>query len=282
MSEEKYTRCPGCHTVFRVTSQQLAMRGGQVRCGHCKTVFDGNVERISLAPQPGRPQGDDAYDEATLGPPTVTLRNAQALHPAPPERAPDAETPAVDADDEEDVTEIAYEERFAWEKPKRRRRALNAVYGVAIPVLVVALILQVLVHFRDAVAAYWPASKPVLARTCEVAGCSIRPLRDVAMHYLSIEASDLQADPAHKGLLVLTASVRSHASWPLAYPHLELTLTDASDAVVVRRALAPSDYAGGTADIGNGIPPNGEVALKLFIDASTTTQAGYRLYLFYP
>jgi predicted Zn finger-like uncharacterized protein len=278
MSEEKYTRCPGCQTVFRVTSQQLAMRGGQVRCGHCKTVFDGNAQRISLAPQTGPTRSNDAYDEATQGPATVTLRNAQSLQSAAPEPAPAAEARAEERD--ADVAKIAYEERFAWEKPKKRRRASATLYGAAIPVLVVALIAQLLFHFRDAVAAHWPSSKPVLARMCAVAGCTIRPLRDGDK--LSIDASDLQADPAHKGLLILTATVRSHAGWTLAYPHLELTLTDASDAVVVRRALAPSDYAGGTADIGGGIAPNGEVSIKLFIDASATTQAGYRLYLFYP
>jgi hypothetical protein len=144
------------------------------------------------------------------------------------------------------------------------------------------LIAQTLIHFRDAVAAHWPATKPALTLLCEAAGCAIRPLRDVAMRYLSIDASDLQADPAHKGLLILTATVRSHAAWRLAYPHLELTLTDASDRVVVRRALAPSEYASGTADVARGVAPNGEVAIKLFIDASATTQAGYRLYMFYP
>jgi predicted Zn finger-like uncharacterized protein len=277
MSEEKYTRCPGCHTVFRVTTQQLALRGGQVRCGHCKTVFDGPAELISLAPRAGPPKEDDAYDEAALGPPTVTLRSAQALHPAPPEQAP----ATVKATVEEKISEIAYEERFARARPRKPRGAVRAIWGAAIPVLLVALMGQTLFHFRDALAAHWPASKPVLSKLCEVAGCAIRPLRDVA-NFLSIEASDLQADPSHKGLLILTASVRNRASWPLAYPYLELTLTDAADAIVVRRALPPSDYAGGTVDIGNGIAPNGEVAIKLFIDASATTQAGYRLYLFYP
>ncbi len=282
MSEERYTRCPGCHTVFRVTPQQLAMRGGQVRCGHCKTVFDGVAEEISLAPQPQAVARNDAYDEAALGPPTVTLRSAQALHPAAGE--PESATPAAAAEpaaDDEEITEIAYEERFAWAKPRKPRRA-NAFYAGAIPVLVVALAAQLLFHYRDAVAAHWPAAKPVLVRACDLAGCAIRPLRDLAMRYLSIDASDLQADPAHKGLLVLTASVRSHTAWALAYPHLEFTLTDASNATVVRRVLAPSDYAGGTAEVANGIPPGGEVAIKLFIDASATTQAGYLLYLFYP
>ena len=102
------------------------------------------------------------------------------------------------------------------------------------------------------------------------------------MAHLSIESSDLQADPAHRGLLILTATVRNRAGWPLAYPHLELTLTDAQDRIVVRRALAPAEYAGGTADLQGGIAPNGEIALKVFIDASATSQAGYRLYMFYP
>ncbi len=102
------------------------------------------------------------------------------------------------------------------------------------------------------------------------------------MGYLSIEASDLQADPAHRGLLILTATLRNRAPWALSYPYLELTLTDAQDRVVVRRALAPADYAGGTADLQRGIASNGEAAVKVFIDASATAQAGYRLYMFYP
>jgi predicted Zn finger-like uncharacterized protein len=279
MPEEKFTRCPGCHTVFRVTPQQLAFRAGQVRCGHCKTVFDGVAEQVSLAPRPRSAEQDDAYDEATMGPPTVTLRSAQALQPATPEPPPAA--PAAPAD-EAPVSQIAYEERFAWAKPDKPRKPAGPLYAAAIPVLVVALGAQLLFQFRDAIAAHWPAAKPALARACDVAGCSIRPLRDLAMRYLSIEASDLQADPAHRGLLVLTANVRSQAGWPLAYPHLEFTLTDASNATVVRRVLAPADYAGGTANLEGGIPANGEVPIKLFVDASATTQAGYLLYLFYP
>ena len=50
----------------------------------------------------------------------------------------------------------------------------------------------------------------------------------------------------------------------------------------MRRVAAPADYVGGAADLGAGIPANTEVAVKLFIDASATTQAGYRLYAFYP
>ena len=169
------------------------------------------------------------------------------------------------------------------QRARRRGARASLLYAVAIVLLVLLVAAQAAFHFRDAIVDVL-ARRPVprFARLCAVAGCAIRPLRDAAMSHLSIEASDLQADPAHRGLLILTATLRNRAGWPLAYPHLELTLTDAQDRIVVRRALAPADYAGGTADLQRGIAPNGEIALKVFIDASATSQAGYRLYMFYP
>jgi predicted Zn finger-like uncharacterized protein len=277
MPDEKYTRCPGCATVFRVTAGQLALRDGQVRCGHCKTVFDGVAQSVSLAAPAGSGENEVPLDEAALGPPTVTLRDAQALETPPETPGEPATMPAGD-----EVAEIPYEDRFssaARPAPQRRR---TMAYAVAIVVLVLTILAQAVFHFRDAIVAHWPPVRPTLVGLCKVAGCAIRPLRDAAMSNLSIEASDLQADPAHRGLLVLTATLRNRAAWALSYPYLELTLTDAQDRVVVRRALAPADYAGGTADLPSGIAANGEVSVKVFIDASATAQAGYRLYMFYP
>ena len=277
MPEEKYTRCPGCATVFRVTPVQLAMRDGQVRCGHCKTVFDGVAQAVSLA-HPVKSDGlDPPVDEAALGPPTVTLRDAQALEI--PIETP-AEPSALPARD--DVAAIPYEDRFSSAARRPPRRARGVAYAFAITFLALSILAQATFHFRDAISTHWPPARPALLGMCKVVGCAIRPLRDAAMSYLSIEASGLEADPAHRGLLILTATLRNRAAWALSYPYLELTLTDAQDRVVVRRALAPIDYAGGTTDLPSGIAPNSEVALKVFIDASATAQAGYRLYMFYP
>ena len=286
-AEEKYTRCPGCKTIFRVTPQQLALRGGQVRCGHCQTVFDGVASLVSLAPQPLKPREQSEYDEITLGPPTVTLRSAQALQPAPPPEGPgDRVEPAMNSPFAKVETthaldpEQAYAARFSWQEKRERRRLPGWLYAMAIPVLVVLFAAQALFHFRDAIAAHWPAARPALIRMCALADCQVRPLRDVSA--LSIESSDLQADPAHKGLLILSATIRNRAPYPLAYPHVELTLSDTQDQMVVRRAFAPDEYVSGAADASSGISANSELAVKLFIDASATTQAGYQVYLFYP
>ncbi|WP_371323979.1 DUF3426 domain-containing protein [Dechloromonas sp. ZY10] len=34
------TRCPVCGTIFRVTSEQLRLKAGKVRCGHCQALFN--------------------------------------------------------------------------------------------------------------------------------------------------------------------------------------------------------------------------------------------------
>ena len=275
MAEERYTRCPGCKTIFRVTPQQLALKGGQVRCGHCRTVFDGTAALVSLAPQPGAPDVD--LDQ---GPPTVTLRPARALKPAdePPPRATVSPAPSASATVPLPPADVDWENRFAWDKPRQRTRSAWA--GAGALVLALLLVAQAIWHFRDAIAAHFPATRGGLDAMCATAGCTIRPLRDVAA--LAIEASDLQADAAHKGLLILTATVRNRANYAITFPHLELTLTDAQDQPVVRRAFAPTEYAGGTADLSRGLAAHGEATFKLFIDASATSQAGYRLYLFYP
>lgn len=276
-----------------MTQQQLALRAGQVRCGHCHTVFNGIAALVSLAPRAHRERSEPVLDEAAMGPPTVTLRAAHALEPAPlasegsehrAETAVEAEEDDPDLDEGADP-EAAYAARFAWQE-KRTRRGLPAwVYAVAVPLLVTLLAGQALFHFRDAVAAHWPTTKSTLSRLCATVGCELRALQEI--NGLSIDASDLQADPAHKGLLILSATVRNRLPYPLAYPYLELTLSDVDkqtqqDVIVVRRAFAPHEYVSGAADIDRGIAANGDLNVKLFIDASATSQAGYQVYLFYP
>jgi predicted Zn finger-like uncharacterized protein len=318
VADHTFTRCPGCATIFRVTAEQLALREGQVRCGHCRAVFDANDHVVALDAR--RSDDADVPDELAAGRPTITLRSADALEPvddrseepspideqrAAPEpideqRAePEASQNAAIADDALptapfeatkpeafvasapiDVRVLDRAGRFEWKPRKPLHERRGTLYGVAIALLLLALAAQGLFEYRDALAAHAPGMRPLLQGACNVFGCMIEPVRDPAA--LSIEASDLQADSGHRGLLVLSATIRNRAPYPIAFPYLELTLTDASDQVVVRRAFAPADYVGGSSDPAAGIPGNGENLVKLFLDASATAQAGYRLYLFYP
>lgn len=61
------TRCPSCRTTFRITQDQLELRNGLVRCGHCKEVFNGKQHLLG---------------------PEITQQPAAALMPAPAENQP--------------------------------------------------------------------------------------------------------------------------------------------------------------------------------------------------
>ena len=47
-------RCPVCGTVFRVTTEQLRLKAGKVRCGHCQAVFNAFEE---VVPEPSGGEG---------------------------------------------------------------------------------------------------------------------------------------------------------------------------------------------------------------------------------
>src|SRR5512135_535884 len=259
MPDPKFTRCPGCATVFRVTPEQLALREGQVRCGHCRAVFDANSHLVLLE---ARSPDHDEPDELLRGRPTVTLRESHALQVVPartsaasltdekpasvvdetPGSAAD-ETPAAIVNDEPPA--VAHEAaatavaeappvvgtvrspvdpgeleaaRAALRHRSPRPRSGNAFYAFAILLLVAGLGAQALLEFHDLLAARIPRLTPMLVSACRWLSCTIRPLRDASA--LSIEGSDLQADPGHQGLLILTATIRNRSTYALAYPHL--------------------------------------------------------------
>jgi hypothetical protein len=82
--------------------------------------------------------------------------------------------------------------------------------------------------------------------------------------------------------MVLSATIRNRAIFSQQHPMLELTLTDAQDQPVVRRALAPQDYLSKTVNTQAGFAANTEIPIKVFIEGSQVKATGYRLYLFYP
>lgn len=71
------TRCPNCHTAFRITPEQLKARVGKVRCGQCQTVFNAldslldGAETTTAAP--ARPAGGDTPAAAPAAPANPAL-----------------------------------------------------------------------------------------------------------------------------------------------------------------------------------------------------------------
>jgi len=211
-------------------------------------------------------------DTVARGPLTgSTMANAAAVfrqHTVPGTDAADGPAP------EETVTP------YRGRSGRSLSRGARWSFGLLSLVLVFVLLGQAAWHFRHWIAATQPALRPYLATACATLGCTVEPLRN--KEDITIESHDLQADPAHQGLLILQTTMRNRSNHPVAFPHLELELDDIGGKPVVRKVFAPTEYAGGAADFVGGIPASGEWTVKLFLDASGVSAGGYNLYLFYP
>ena len=98
-----------------------------------------------------------------------------------------------------------------------------------------------------------------------------------------IESSDLQAvDAAKPHLIQLAASVRNQAAIDVAFPAIEVTLTDAQDRPLARRVLLPDQYLAGGNPARKGLRAGDEFSIRLTLDTTELRPVGYRLYLFYP
>jgi len=86
------TCCPKCHALFRVVADQLKLRGGLVRCGACRHVFDA-ISTLSYVDDASvRPATTNAPEEPDNGPPsTLRIEPSAARLSATAETATEAE-----------------------------------------------------------------------------------------------------------------------------------------------------------------------------------------------
>lgn len=283
------TTCPECTTTFRITEEQLGVRAGKVRCGKCTAIFDAN-QRLrtddTLAEDALAASESVPVDMPLEFPPLHAVESVDAVAGpstngsvfSPQDHAQPklvAEPPLASAPKQEIST--IDEREFAANGPARTRMA---GWGVASGLLGLILIGQIGFHFRGELALFFPVLRPVVTELCSTLNCTL-PLPKRA-ELVSIESSDLQADPASPGVMILTATLRNRAGFPQSLPSLELTLTDTQDQPLARRVLGVPDYAGRDANMETAFAGNSELPVKVFLEASSLKATGYRLYLFYP
>ena len=159
-------------------------------------------------------------------------------------------------------------------------RAARWPFVLAAVLLVLALAGQLIFRFRSEIAITAPSLRPALELFVQALNSDLPLPRHVEL--VSIEASDLQNDPTRGKLLVLNATLRNRAAYGQAYPSLELSLTDTSDAAIARRVFSPAEYLSPKFSADQPFAANSDVAVRLWIEARDISAAGYRLYVFYP
>jgi len=228
------------------------------------------VIRSERRPYPGRRAAQRA--EPGEPAPLEAVAEESSASPVPEQLASETEAEPV-----EDVQDLKHLDR-AYGPAPGSHAVQRTVLGLLSTVLAIGLAAQAIYIFRLDIARELPGLRPLLVAACQRLDCAM-PLPQAA-DKINVNA-ELQSEPGRPGRYILYATVKNHAAYTQAWPHLELTLTDGGDNPMVRRVLAPEEWAP-PERLPSGLPGRGDISLRLPFDAPGLVPTGYRVYLFYP
>lgn len=146
-------------------------------------------------------------------------------------------------------------------------------------ILLVIAAAQSIYFLRDDIAIYYPNVKPILVKACQQLACSVNLPKQIEL--IVIDDSDMQEDKNIEGVMHLSSSLINKAGFNLAYPNLELTLTDVEDNPTLRRVFTPTEYLPANTNVALGLKAGEEIKIKLAITTQGETVAGYRIFVTY-
>jgi len=226
------TRCPACHTTFKVVKDQLRLAEGWVRCGRCDEVFLA-ADALALSERAQEP----ATARASIEEASKQLAGA----PEPAEPGPSTESSLSATQTEllpEPIPEPSVPMRhYVWDStaPQRAPRSpwATAAWGVLAGVGLASLLAQAALAWHDELLHAAPSLKPVLEVACVMADCRLEPVR--RLEALSVESSQLSQ--LGGTIYQFNATVRNRSTAELAAPALDLVLTGSDGQVIARKVL---------------------------------------------
>ena len=283
--------------VYQLKELHVHAAKGWLRCGACGHVFDstGLVLRWDPAAT-GSPAASPVPDPGTGdGPPYPSVDAVQPvdLVAGPADRISldnlltkeDRSSPAHIRPAQAELA--AFEDALSSFKPEPvvsealsgpqkvshalPSKAWLAPYGLL--TLALLLVIQGAYTQRDAIAASWPDSEPMIRHVCESFGCQVSPLRDP--EGMVIDSSSLvQRSEDH----VLSWSVSNTTHRLLGMTALELSLMDQQGKLVLRTVVLPAQ-AGAPQTLSPGKSWSGN--LKVLVSPDVVF-SDYRVLSFYP
>jgi predicted Zn finger-like uncharacterized protein len=273
------TTCPECATTFRITEEILGKAEGQVRCGRCAHVFDGNTslreqpetETRPIEPQPAATEtvvAEEPTFEAGL---EIGIARGWILQDDPPEDAASPEV--VAAPEPADVTQVPEPvtvESAAVEPPEpeiemaeaaahaadatwlsdlgwlppdaetEHRRSWPWVAGVA--VLGLALAGQLIHRFRSALAEV-PVAGNILSTVYGAFGHEISPPVNLDQYDTLDLTAVAQPVTDEQGWLIIESRIQNKGPKIQPFPHIFVGLVDRWEETIAGRYFGPDEYA---------------------------------------
>lgn len=254
------TRCPQCSTLFKVSTGQLQLQEGQVRCGHCENVFSG-IEHLASADSTlwQNLQLDTPDQEAQQAAPPIE----QTPHPANFLDTPRKRLPRLIL--------------THW-------RTLHIRQKMTLVGLAVVLMGQLMWWMRVPLV----TQVPPLARAINQSGPWVQNLFALpATTALQVDGSGLQQKARQ---MRVDVTLKNTSPLPSRWPSLKIHLLDSQGLVLASRTLTPNQYLKRSEQTGSTAPAiasQATVEVLAYLDIQTLAQelpesiaAGFKLELY--
>lgn len=223
----------------------------------------------------------DRNDQARPGPSLSSPAPTEAttsVRVGQPPSAEDPLDPTLAALSFAEATE-AEEDLPAFVKEARREARwssgpVRAALSLTALILAGALAAQVTLHHRDRLHAACPSCRAPVAWLAKLADMPIGP--PIVVEAVEVDNAVLVQPPGVDGYR-LTVQVRNRAEHVVASPHMELSLTDATGSLLIRRVLSPTEF-GQPEQLSGG----DEKSWTLEFHSTDKRVAGYTVAAFYP
>jgi hypothetical protein len=157
-------------------------------------------------------------------------------------------------------------------------RTVRILMAAGAVILLLVLAAQALLYFRNELAVRHPGMRPLLSSLCAITGCRVG---------LPAQAENLVIDDGELATLgpdtySLNTQLRNQGNLPLAWPSIELELTDANNKPVLRRVFGPADYLPPGTQAAAGFGAHAEQPVRLNFALADLKPSGYHTFVFYP
>lgn len=180
-----------------------------------------------------------------------------------------------------------FEELPAFLRERRRTpRWVRALIVLLVLASALALMAQAIYAYRAEVAAEFPDLRAPIAAACSALPLNLNCEVGLPLHITQLRVTGADLQPADGGSFNLMVTIHNDASVALAYPALDVILTDVRNQVLVHRVVAADEYLGAHRDAADrrhvGLAPNAETAITVPMRILDETVVGYTVGIFYP
>ncbi len=247
------TECPHCHTIFKLSQQQLELADGMVRCGMCQRVFNARVQPdlFNTTQTAGTDEANDSHSRDDNQPDAASPRNA---------------TTDASQDDAALLFETSASDSLVPDSLRQggtqHSLATTMLYTLGTIVLSTTLLLQFAWFYRDSLLRQ-PQLHTYVAQLCQHIECDRLQLRDPAR--IELSQRNVYTHPTESNALMVSLTLVNRAPFSQDFPDIQIEFSDVAGNVVAARRLRPEEYLNADTDNPRALLPDAPVSLALEI-----------------